>query len=315
MKKNKIRIPILILVLSAITYFIAIQPSSEKYAVDISFPLVKSMDYLRDPKKISQWMEPFASDKLKQTILNHKSLSHAKDTLQILTPGYIDVIFRRSNATESLEYLVEASPKVDSPYISRFVVSYQTPLWKNVLGKNQLAGDIKKTLDDFKAFMENPLKLYGFNIREIQVMDTSFLYASRTVPSGKFTQETKSLFDLLISEAQKRNAAYNGVRIFHYEEHGNGTTSLYAGVGVSKRVETKEGDNVTYKMMPYMNNLLVADFEGPYKDIHKAYKALELYKEDYKRVSMAIPFHKYMNDGYGFSDTQIVKMRVTYPVF
>ncbi len=82
--------------------------------------------------------EPFASDKSKQTILNHKSLSHAKDTLQILTPGYIDVIFRRSNATESLEYLVEASPKVDSPYISRFVVSYQTPLWKNVLVKTSL---------------------------------------------------------------------------------------------------------------------------------------------------------------------------------
>jgi len=47
----------------------------------------------------------------------------------------------------------------------------------------------------------------------------------------------------------------------------------------------------------------------------KAYKALEEYKKDHNLVSMAIPFQKFMGDGYDFDDNQIVQLKVYYPVF
>jgi hypothetical protein len=195
------------------------------------------------------------------------------------------------------------------------VLSYTTTPWKKLTVKNPLVAETFKNMDAFKDYMENPLNVYGYDIRDMLVEDTSFLFASRTIPSEKFAPESKSLFDMLITEAQKRNAEYNGVRIFHFQDNGNGTTSLFAGVGVNRRVYTKKNDNVSYKMMPYKLNLLVADFEGPYKDIQKVYEAMEAYKEDHKLYSMAIPFHKYISEGYGFADTQIVKMRVSFPVY
>ena len=67
--------------------------------------------------------------------------------------------------------------------------------------------------------------------------------------------------------------------------------------------------------MPFGKNLLVANYHGPYGEVHKAYTALENFKADHRLSSMAIPYQKFLQEGYDFSDDEIVQMKVYYPVF
>ena len=309
-------LPFLVIIALAVFIFLAIfKKSTETYIVKVSFPVMTAMEQIRNTHKISKWMEPFASEKESRLSITPQGISLGNESLQIINQGYDDMKFMRSNGKDSLVYLVEAYPLADTAGKTNFVLSYVTTPWKKYIGKNPLINESMKNMDLFKAFLENPGRVYGYDIKEILVTDTSFLFASRTVPLDKFAPESKSLFDMLIAEAGKKNAGYNGVRIFHSQLMGDGTIGLFAGIGVTRRVNTSENDIVTYKIMPYKKKLLVAEYVGPYKNIQQAYDAMELYKTDNKRVSMAIPFEKYLSDGYGFADTQVVKMRVSFPVF
>ena len=72
---------------------------------------------------------------------------------------------------------------------------------------------------------------------------------------------------------------------------------------------------LAHKKMPFGKNLLVANYHGPYGEVHKAYTALENFKADHRLSSMAIPYQKFLQEGYDFSDDEIVQMKVYYPVF
>ena len=67
--------------------------------------------------------------------------------------------------------------------------------------------------------------------------------------------------------------------------------------------------------MPFGKNLLMAVYQGPYGEISKAFTALENFKADHKLSSMAIPYQKFLSEGFDFSDSQIVQMKVYYPIF
>jgi hypothetical protein len=118
-----------------------------------------------------------------------------------------------------------------------------------------------------------------------------------------------------MKDAAKKGVGYNGVRIFNFEESSRENLTIYAGIGIDRPVETGAQDSIRFKWMPYGHNLLAVDFEGPYGEVQKIKEALEQYRVDNQRVNMAIPFHKYLSDGYGYTDSQVVKLRVCLPVF
>jgi hypothetical protein len=92
-------------------------------------------------------------------------------------------------------------------------------------------------------------------------------------------------------------------------------TRVYGFFTINRSIKTSESEPVNFKMMPYEKNLLAVDYEGPYYNVKKINEALEKYRMDNKMGGMAIPFHKYLTDGYGFTDSQIVKLRVCFPVY
>jgi len=60
---------------------------------------------------------------------------------------------------------------------------------------------------------------------------------------------------------------------------------------------------------------LVVEYEGKYSEIPDIYLSLKKYIEEHRLVSMAIPFEKFISDGFGFADSQQVKVQVTYPIY
>jgi hypothetical protein len=309
---NRIVIVLAAIAVLALLGFIFSRQTEETKIVKVDLPALKAMEYFSDTANMNKWMVPFTVNSASFT---NDKMVNGSDTLTVLKHALLKVHFKRSNPKENLDFSISVVPDKDSVHQSYFVLDYNSTKWRSILGNNQFAKEAEASLDSLKSYLNNPDKLYGYKIRRELVEDTSFLFASKKIHRRNFAAESKALFDMLIEEAEKRNAGFNGVRILHFTDGSDSTKTIYASIGITKRLELKDGEKVSYKLMPFQKNLLVLDFEGPYSDISKAYTALEKYRIDFRHVTMAIPFHKYLDSGYGFSETRKVKMKVCYPVF
>ncbi|HSF46194.1 MAG TPA: hypothetical protein VLA58_09290 [Chitinophagaceae bacterium] len=286
--------------------------TEEMKTVKVDLPALKAMEYFSDSAKMNVWMVPFTTSPV---AFRNDKMVHGPDTLTLIKLSFLQADFRRSSPDGSFDFSVSVVPDKDSAHQSYFVINYNTTKWAAMFGNNQFAKDAMASLDSLKVYLNNPEKLYGYKIKRELVEDTSFLFASKKIHRRDFAAESKAIYDMLIEEAKKRDAGYNGVRIFHFLDESDSTRTIYASIGITKRLELKDGEKVSYKLMPYQKNLLTLDFEGPYSDIPKAYTALEKFRVDYRYVTMAIPFHKYLDSGYGFPESKMVRMKVCYPVF
>jgi hypothetical protein len=294
----------------AIAIFTLSRPVSETRTVAVNLPAINAVEYLSDTTRLNKWMVPFLAAPFK-----NGKISHEQDHLEISAHSGLKLGFRRTRSGNTFDFSISVLPHRDSTNSSYLILDYSVPRWKSLTSHRSMIKDARQSLDSLKDYLSNPNKLYGFPIIPALVEDTAFLFASRMVPKDSFATASKALFDMLIGEASRLEAGYNGVRICHFQNESNNQRSIFAGIGVTKRIETKDADKVAYKLMPYHKSLLVIDYAGPYAGVQKAYDALNQFKLDYGYETMAIPFHKYMDEGYGFSDSQFIRTRVCLPIF
>jgi hypothetical protein len=315
MMNRKTLLPLLLLLIAGIVIFLAFQPVKGKYGVEGKYQALRAAEHLTDPKKVAKWMLPFSSAAPADLKFTPQAIIYGTDTLEIKQQSAIDIKYLKKKGSTSFPFLITAEPPVDQPGHTIFKLAYISTRWNNWKGGSEIEKETKQSLDKLKKYFEDPVQLYGYDIKRITVTDTTFLFASRTIAANKFAEESKALFDFLISESKKRDVVYTGVRIFHMEDDGNNTRKIFAGITINRSLKTRNDDPVNFKMMPYGKYLLAVDYEGPYYNLKKINEAIEQYRTDNKLVSMAIPFHKYLSEGYGFTDSQVVKLRVCYPVY
>jgi len=315
MMNRKTWIPLLILLISGIALFLALRPVKEIYGVEGNYRALKATEHLANPQKVAKWMLPFSTVSPADLKITPNAIIAGDDTLEISQQSAIDVKYVKKKGSASMPFLITAEPLLDQPGKTIFKLAYISTRLNTLKGGTEMEKETKQSLDKLKKYFQDPVQIYGFDVKRITVTDTTFLFASRTIAANKFAEESKALFDFLISESKKRDVVYTGVRIFHMEDDGNNTRKIFAGISINRSLKTRNDDPVNFKMMPYGKNLLAVDYEGPYYNIKKINEAIEEYRTDNKLVSMAIPFHKYLSDGYGFTDSQVVKLRVCYPVY
>lgn len=285
--------------------------------VTIPYSMYKIHEQLSEPENIIKWFLPFAgmdssTQKIKTTV---KRIETGESYLEVTNQSIAGSGIVTGNKNGKKFLLFSIIPDSINTIQCDVQLSYNTTLFKKLFGGNSLEKDAVKSLENLKAYMEDTKKLYGFEIGRETVIDTSFLFSRRTVPQNDKQVGTKKIFEDLIAYAEKNNLGYTGTRIFYTMTHSGDQVTLYASIGISKRFENTVGNVYEYKAMPAGKNLLVAIYQGPYGEANKAYSALEQYKSDYLLSSMAIPFQKFMNEGYDFADDQVVQLKVYYPIF
>lgn len=298
------------ILIAALAIFALIRPMAGTYAVLVRLPAINAVEYVSDNTRTREWMVPF-----RNAASQNQTLYQGHDSLKVLKHSGLSLTYERTQADNRFNFSISVIPHKDSAALSYYVLNCAAPRWRSLTTDRSLIREARQSLDSLKAFVSNPAKLYGFPIKPAMVEDTAFLFASRIVSADSFATASKAIFDMLIGQAAKKNAGYTGVRIFHFQNEGNGRRTIFAGVGVSKRIDSKLGDEAIYKLMPYQKNLLVIDYTGPYAGVQKAYDALHQFQVDNGYMTMAIPFHKYLDQGYGYSDSQFVRTRVCLPVF
>ncbi|MGC4102188.1 hypothetical protein [Ferruginibacter sp.] len=174
--------------------------------------------------------------------------------------------------------------------------------------KESMAG----ILDEMKTYLEHPLNIYGIEVTEIHLKD-SLLISTRSSSIGEpsvaaIYSQVKKLEDYAMSQhASATNSPMLNVQQIdaaHYE--------FMVGLPVSKAVP--ETGDIHIKMMPPGGKMLISDIKGGPYAIRHAMKQLEIYREDARRTSPAIPFQLLITNRAVEADTTKWITRLYYPV-
>jgi effector-binding domain-containing protein len=313
---KKVLLITFIVALTGFALFVFFAPQRVDKKVSIPYSLLKIADMLSSTKNIVKWYHPFAiTDTAAVNTSSLKKAYSGKEYVEISEQSMIGVSLIAGNEELKKFFLFTIIPDSVNKLLCDVQLSYNSTLFQKWFNKGLLEEQAEKSLDNLKSYMEDNKRLYGFEIERDVVTDTSFLFLRRTVPLSQRQVATKSLFEELISYAQVKGAGYTGTRIYYTQKNDTANITIFASIGISKRLENKIGNVIEYKGMPAGKNLLVATYQGPFADTYKVYTALEQYKADHYFTSMAIPFQKFMNDGYDFADEQVVQLKVYYPIF
>jgi hypothetical protein len=295
--KSKMKFLVIGLVLLlAIIY--AVMPAKKELVVKVPLPIERVMMEFEMMEKVDQWYTPKKQDGY---------------ALTIEKANPFEFIFVNTKADKTTPLHIVVSPDTTDSKLTKIVYHYEQS--RLPIPGDDLAASVATSLTNLGEMLKTTTYVYGHTILTTTVTDSSFLFQNKVVAKVNEAAETKKIFDELIAYAEKRNAGYNGVRIFYTQRVNNEEVALFASVGVNNYTPTGPEEKIQYKMMPYGKKLLILDYEGPYSKSKALFTVLEDYKRYNTMVSMAIPFLKYVSPGYGFADSQIVKVRVSYPVF
>jgi len=180
----------------------------------------------------------------------------------------------------------------------------------------QKAIKIKKAtnqlLDQMKTFVEQPINVYGFEIKEVSLKDT-LLVVTNFKSDQKLTNEAvyKESDKITKYLSQFGKKAVNNPMVTILD---NQTYDYTIMVGLSIDSKVPETDKFRLKRMPINGKMFVANVTGGYATIQNGYSALRNYLLDSKRPSPAVPFELLVNDRRQTLDSAKWKTLIYYPV-
>jgi effector-binding domain-containing protein len=315
--KRKI-VPVLLLAISAVVlfYLLFVQHEFKKTLV-LKLPILTVTEQFNTPKNLQKWFVPFvnaATSSSDSVTLNNKSVNDGTYRLDVANTSIYSAILTFSTGKKNKEFLFSAMPDSAKGGFTLLNMIYKNSYLKEWLFKGDLEKKALSSFTDFKEYLDDTKRIYGYEINPVKVADTLFLFKRETVSLSDKRNATKSIFENLIAYAAKNNLGYNGNRIF-YSVKGDDNVTLFASIGITREITIPENEEFEVKRMPFDKNLLEATYQGPYGEVSKVFEALKKYLSDRNLSSIAIPYQKFISDGYDFTDDQVVQMKIYYPIF
>ncbi|MBM3417002.1 MAG: hypothetical protein FJY20_11305 [Bacteroidetes bacterium] len=289
-------------------------PVAVSKKVEVPYSMFRCGEQLNNPEAWKRWYFPFTGEETITTSKDKNKIQTRDYSLAVSAITMYSAVLEAGYKKKKKFFSFAALTDTSDVTVSDITLSYSTTLFRKWFAKTKLEKNAEKSLENLKDYMTDTRRFYGFEIQRVTVEDTAFLFMRKVVPLTERREATRKIYEKLIAYAENKKAGYNGTRIYYTLKSGNEIT-IFASIGVTNPGQTKPGEEVQYKRMPYGKNLLVTIYQGPFSGSEKAFKALEAFKKDHNLSSMAIPFQKFMSDGYDFADDQAVQLKVYYPVF
>ncbi len=317
MKFRKILVTIEVLAIAGFALYFLSAPKISEKMVEINYPVNITMDQLRNPGKIAGWLKPFAGNKntriQKKDSANIILLNDYKAFVASSNYYKTEIVAGEGNSEKTYVFLVV--PDSTSFFKSRVKLSYERSLFEIWIKNNDFDKYMDESLERFKSYMQSSKQLYGYDIKEIKVVDTLFLYRKRKVKINDAAAATNDMYAELINFANKQNTDYRGVRIYHAERSNGDSITISAAIAINRKIGETGSKEIYIKQMPYQHNLLAVDYTGTLSSVQNVYAAMDRYREDHEKTSMAIPFAKILSEERNFYEAQQVHMLVCMPVY
>ncbi|MGI8597732.1 MAG: hypothetical protein ACR2KB_00620 [Chitinophagaceae bacterium] len=182
---------------------------------------------------------------------------------------------------------------------------------KKYFRSKEIKKQFEQKLQDLKKFIENPVNIYGLNIQQEKVKDSSLISIRTTLTAYPATEDIYNLVAQLSEYIKESGAKETDYPMLHVMQ-SNGRYEIMVAIPVNKNLPAK--GNIQPKRM-VLGNILVAEVRGGDETVRKGLMEFDNYVNDYGKTSPAIPFASLITDRRKESDTSKWITRLNYPVF
>jgi hypothetical protein len=260
--------------------------------------------------------------------LTFKSMSNFKDKsknqikiddIQFSLNNVLSNLIQLDITTDKLKtksFITVNSINKDSAAIHWFfeIKSDWNPLhrWSDYQEAKKIKNATAQLLNEIKTFVEKPVNVYNFDIKEISLKDTLLIVTKFKCDKRPTNAQIYNATDELSNYLNKFNVkAVNNPMVTILD---NQTYDYTVMVGLSINSKIPETEKFTLKRMPVNGKMFVAEVTGGSSTIQNGYSALKNYLLDSKRPSPAVPFELLINDRRQITDSAKWQTRLYYPV-
>ena len=184
--------------------------------------------------------------------------------------------------------------------------------WSDYQEAKKIKNATAQLLNEIKTFVEQPVNIYGFDIKEISLKDTLLMVTKFKCDKRPTNAQIYNAADELSKYMNQFNVkAINNPMVTILD---NQTYDYTVMVGLSIDSKIPETEKFTLKRMPVNGKMFVAEVTGGSSTIQNGYSALKNYLLDSKRPSPAVPFELLINDRRQITDSAKWQTRLYYPV-
>jgi hypothetical protein len=202
--------------------------------------------------------------------------------------------------------LVRFEAEVDNRHLS--------PLTRihNYVEAQKLKIQLNKVIRAASAYYSSTKGIYGFEIIESKVKDTTLITTQQNFPDTPSLVQQYKMIDLLLNHIKKHNG------IIHSEPMVNitrlGDKEVFTQVGFALAADIPAGDQMAIKKM-VLGNILETKVIGGQRKINAAFEANKLYLSDHLRTSPAMPYVTYNTNRLLEKDESKWQSTIYYPVY
>lgn len=176
----------------------------------------------------------------------------------------------------------------------------------------QLKKDLETIAHRIKSFYEKDENIYGLKIIKDHVRDSTLISTSASSKGFPTIEHIYALIEKLQMFALQKGAKQTGLPMLNI--HTSDSINFVTRVALPVNKKLKDEGDVVYRWMLGGGNILVTEVIGGPFNITKAFKELENYVIDNRRVSPAIPFQSLVTDRRKETDTSKWITRIYWPV-
>jgi hypothetical protein len=174
--------------------------------------------------------------------------------------------------------------------------------------KESMAG----LLDEMKTYLEHPLNIYGIEVTEIRLKDSLLISTKSSSNHEPGVNEVYGQVKKLQDYAASQNAAATNSPMLNIQQIDSNHFEFMVGLPVNKKIT--ETADIHIKLMPPGGKMLITEIKGGPYTIRNSMKLFDIYKQDAKKTSPAIPFELLITNRAAEPDTSKWITRLYYPV-
>jgi hypothetical protein len=183
------------------------------------------------------------------------------------------------------------------------------------ISQYQEAINIKKNmsaiLESFRLFSEKNENIYGMSIVRTSTVDTNLIVAKYTTKYYPGTEEIYHYFDHLREYIKEQKANETGSPMLNVTSLSAGEYGTMVAIPIDKKIPENK-DLFFRRMVP--GYFMVTETKGGPYTINNALDKMQLFFDDYRKTSMAIPFQYLITDRMKEKDTTKWVTKIYAPV-
>jgi hypothetical protein len=184
--------------------------------------------------------------------------------------------------------------------------------FKDYFQLKKVNSDIKILVDSIQKRFDNPVNIYGMDIKEQKVTDSTLISLRNTFSHYPTAGEIYGMVDSINLYISKNGGEVNNYPMLNVHQNGPSLYETMVAIPAKKDVVAK-GNFELKKMV--LGNILMGEVKGGVHAVVNGEQQLRYYANDYHKMSPAMPFQSLVTNRIVEPDSTKWITRLYYPVF